>query len=251
MKRKLLLVFCLASAAVLFALVWPHFWVRIHPGYAGVVNRAFAPDEPFVIPEGVHCVAPWNETTLYDLRFQPLKIPATAVTKDGVQIQTTFSLRHLPNRRLLLHLHQNVGPEYIRRFLVPKVQAIANQILGQHSAEEIYVSQRGEIVEAIKKELRRTSQQWIVIEDFCLKAIDLPQPLREAFEGAAIEQQKKEALKARLIRELGETVAAPAEAAPSSGKKEFEFKAKGDMGGLNLPTLDELVPRPADLSGQK
>jgi len=72
--------------------------------------------------------------------------------------------------------------------------------------------------------------------------VQLPEALKASFEMAAVEQQKKDAMRARMIRELGESMtAAPDSSAPG---KAFEFKARGDMGGLNLPTLEELLPEP-------
>jgi len=244
MKGKRILLGLAGAFCLLLAVRFAssRMWVRIEPGHAGVIDHSLSSGNNAVEGEGVHLVAPWKKVTRYDLRFQQTDIPLLATSKDGITLPVAFSLRYQPNRHRLLSLHGTIGPEYVQRLLIPKTQAIAGRMLNQYSWEEIYATRRSEIQDAIEKELRKACQQWLVIDDFWMKEVQLPEALKAAFETAAVEQQKKEAMRARMVRELGESMAAPAEAAPPA-KKEFEFKPRGDMGGLNLPPLEEILPK--------
>ncbi len=241
-KRTLLWLagaFCLLLA---IRFVSSRMWIRIEPGYAGVIDHSLSSGNNTVQGEGVHLIAPWKRVTPYDLRFQQTDIPLSVTSRDGITLPVTFSLRYQPNRHRLLSLHGTIGPEYLQRLLVPKTQAIAARVLNQYSWEEIYATKRSEIQDTIEQELRKACQQWLAIDDFWMKEVQLPEALKASFEMAAVEQQKKDAMRARMIRELGESMtAAPDSSAPG---KAFEFKARGDMGGLNLPTLEELLPEP-------
>ena len=78
------------------------------------------------------------------------------MTRDGLQIDTEVTIRYRPCYRSLAQLHQEIGPDYLDKLLVPQVGALLRQIAGLCSAEQAYSTERPDIRNAVLQALRLT-----------------------------------------------------------------------------------------------
>ncbi|MBU0485493.1 MAG: prohibitin family protein [Proteobacteria bacterium] len=194
-----------STLLLLFVIVyfWQSIFITIHAGEAGVLYRRFGGGTVVdrVYNEGLHVVAPVNIMTVYNVRLQTVAHQMEVLSSKGLMVTLSLSIRYRPERQVLGVLHQEVGPDYLHRIILPEVEAKLRAILGQYEAEEIYTSKRGVVQEVVNESLAQVSQRFVLIDNVMITNIELPAKIRAAIESKLVEQQLAAAYEFRLIRE--------------------------------------------------
>ena len=154
--RGTLLFFLAISFAT--AVLLPRVIVIIPAGFAGVlfetINGGVDPTQA-PLTEGLHLILPWNTVTQYDLRIQNDNETYDVIASNGLHFQAEIAFRYRPCYNALTQLHQDVGPEYLRKLLMPQIGALMREVIAQCEPEQVISSERPEIQELVLSQLRR------------------------------------------------------------------------------------------------
>jgi len=185
---------------------WPRIFITVHAGQSGVLYKRFFGGTVVdrVYGEGFHIIFPWNIMTVYDVRYQVAPHQMEVLTNKGLKVGVTMSIRYRPETEILGVLHQVVGPDYLKKIVIPEVEAVLRTVLGRYDAEEIYTTQKGVIQQVVNEALEQVSQRFVKIDDVVITAVELPPKIRAAIEAKLEEQQLAEAYVFKLEREKSE-----------------------------------------------
>jgi len=112
------------------------------------------------------------------------------LTVDGLTINVQISLRFQIIRDRLPNLHQEIGPNYRDKVVIPIMNSAVRQTIGSYRPDDLYSTARQELqdqmlVDAVE-EMGRIP---VLIQGFVVKSITLPEVLREAIERKLIAEQ--------------------------------------------------------------
>jgi regulator of protease activity HflC (stomatin/prohibitin superfamily) len=189
-----------------FVYFWPKIFISVHSGEAAVLYKRFLGGTVVdkVYTEGFHIVAPWNIMTIYDIRYQTFLHRLEVLTNKGMKIEVILSIRYRPETEVLGVMHQEVGPDYLKKIVIPEVESTLRAVLGQYDAEDIYTTQKGVIQQVMNVSLDQVSQRFVKIDGVMITEVNLPLRIKEAIETKLEEQQLAEAYVFRLDREKSE-----------------------------------------------
>lgn len=186
----------LACAGVVTALLvlflWPSIVISIRPGEMGVLYSRLGGgtvrNETY--DEGIHLILPWDIMYIYDVRVQEESRNIEVLTVDGLTINTQISLRFQIIRDKLPALHQDIGPNFRDKVVIPIMNSAVRQTIGSYRPDDLYSTARQKLqdqmlVDAIE-EMGRIP---ILIQGFVVKSITLPQILSEAIETKLVAEQ--------------------------------------------------------------
>ena len=171
-----------------------------------------------VFGEGLHITFPWNTLTKYNVRFQKVDHTLYVLTEKGLRIELTLTIRYQPEYEVLGVLHQRVGPNYLKKIVIPQVESTLRTTIGKFQAEEVYTTQRAILQKIINKSLEQVSQKFIRIDDVIIRKVDLPKKIREAIE---FKLEQKELADAYFYKLRKETEEAKRKVIEATGIKKF------------------------------
>ncbi|MCP4953197.1 prohibitin family protein [Arenicellales bacterium nBUS_45] len=192
--------------AILIVFLWSRIFIIVRPGEAAVMYRTFTTgtQTDIVYPEGLHIVWPFNQLTRYSTRTQILLHEFTVLTNRGLPIDLRLAVRYHPIYELVGLLHQQVGPEYPERIILPQIESVLRRQIGQYSPEDIYTNKAGVLSNIITLAIEEVGRRFVNVEDIIIRELRLPDPVREAIESKLIYEQESLAYKFRLEREKRE-----------------------------------------------
>ncbi len=144
----------LFSALLLFATIvvlWPHVYVKIPAGHAGVLfrNLGGGTDLALVLKEGGNFVWPWNRVTKYDLRIQKDSQKVDVVTSDRLKTTVNYAYQFEVYYNTLPLFHKTVGPDYLDIVIRPIFAGTIREIYSSYSADEAFTTKSKEINDKI------------------------------------------------------------------------------------------------------
>ncbi len=174
--RPYLLTFGLCfTLGVLF--FWKQIVVTVYSGELGVKYSRFFTgtnlEAPY--PEGVHFLMPFDIMYVYDMRYieysKVLEIPS----QEGMPIKVLVSCIYQLDPDLLPLFHQQVGPSYREKVLIPMITSVVRQVIGTYSAEELYSTARQALEDdMLIGAISTLGRLPITIHKFLVKSIEFP-----------------------------------------------------------------------------
>ena len=187
--------------------LWPSIVISIKPGELGVLYARFRGGTQLqhTYEEGIHFIQPWNIMYIYDVRVQEETQNIDVLTVDGLTINVQISLRFQIIRDRLPALHQEIGPRYRDKVVLPIMNSAVRQTIGSYRPDDLYSTARQELqdqmlVDAVE-EMGRIP---ILIQGFVVKTITLPEVLRESIERKLVAEQNYLRYKYILLEEQQE-----------------------------------------------
>jgi len=189
-----------------FAVLWPRIVVSVQPGQGGVLYKRFFVGTvvDYVYPEGLHILWPWNQMYIYDSRVQLVMHEFDVLTNKGLPIHLRIAVRFHPEYELLGVLHQQVGPDYVHKIILPQIESVLRKNIGQHNPEDIYTNKEGILSRIIVLALEETGRKYVRIDDIIIRSLELPEPVRKAIEEKLVYEQQYQAYDFRLKKEKQE-----------------------------------------------
>lgn len=192
-RRNLIPLACVGLiSAFLVMFLWPYMVITVHPGELGVLYARFGGGtvKDRTYEEGIHLIAPWDILYVYDVRVQEETQDIDVLTRDGLTIKVQVSLRSQIIRDNLPILHQEIGPNYRSKLLIPIMNSAVRQTIGNYRPDDLYSTVRQKLqdqmlVDAIE-EMGRIP---ILIQGFVVKSITLPPALSEAIANKLVAEQ--------------------------------------------------------------
>ena len=142
---------------------------------------------------------------IYDVRVQEETQNIDVLTVDGLTINVQISLRFQIIRDRLPALHQEIGPRYRDKVVLPIMNSAVRQTIGSYRPDDLYSTARQELqdqmlVDAVE-EMGRIP---ILIQGFVVKTITLPEVLRDSIERKLVAEQNYLRYKYILLEEQQE-----------------------------------------------
>lgn len=193
--KKYFIGVIMTTLLVVLALVVliPEVLVTIHAGEKGVLYKRLFGKEGVVLDkvysEGLYTVAPWNKMTPYKIRIQQLKNTMTVLSKQGMEIELTISIRYHPKLDSLGYLHQKLGPDYEKTVVIPEVEGHILSVFGKSDIVDIYTNIYALIEKANINILNDLHLNYINIDELIVKSIVFPDAVNEAINEKIKEKQ--------------------------------------------------------------
>lgn len=153
-RRLPIIVIYLMVISLIGVVLAPYVVVTVPSGHVGLMWKRFRGgtvlDPRQLKDEGLRVLLPWDKMFLYDLRLQTTTDTYNAITKDGVSIEATISIRFRLKHDSIPQLHQAIGPDYIARLVRPEIGSRMREVIADYTAEEVYSTKRQEIQRSIR-----------------------------------------------------------------------------------------------------
>jgi prohibitin 1 len=203
------------------AVLWPRVFITVPAGHRGVLFRTLHGGSVVdtTWDEGLHLIFPWDRLTLYETRSITADLTFPLLTKDGLELEISTSVRYRPVMEMLGTLHQTVGPDYFKRVVSPDIQADLRHTVGDRTAYELYSTEGDILQEARLSATLQLAKQHIELQELLLKKIVLPAIVRQAIEEKHRQEQQVLEYEFRLVREEKEAERKRTEAA---GVRDFQ-----------------------------
>lgn len=193
LRRNRIKIICTGLVLTLLAVfLWPNIVISIRPGELGVLYSRFHGGTQLTrtYEEGLHLIQPWDIMYIYDVRVQEESQDIDVLTVDGLTINVQISLRFQLIRNRLPLLHQEIGPRYREKVVIPIMNSAVRQTIGSYRPDDLYSTARQELqdqmlVDAVE-EMGRIP---ILIQGFVVKSITLPEVLSDSIERKLVAEQ--------------------------------------------------------------
>ncbi|MCC5931645.1 MAG: prohibitin family protein [Cyclobacteriaceae bacterium] len=184
-------------------------FVTIESGQRGVLFKKFGGglDKDKIFSEGFHVKAPWNTMFVYDVRENSAEEKMEVLDRSGLSLQVEVSVRFHPEYEKIGDIHQRFGEFYADRLVKPEVRSTVRRVMGRYSAEEIYSTKRAEVERSIIEETRAilsAADNNINMKALLIRAIILPEQIKNAIESKLQQEQEALAYQFRLEKERSE-----------------------------------------------
>ena len=181
-KTPYIIVLILGLALALF-LLWFRIVIIIDSGQAGVLFRLFTGTQiDYVYSEGLHLISPLNTMYKYEVRKQVALHEFDVLTARGMTVHLSLAIRYQPEMELLGVLHQRIGPDYVKRVIVPQTESVMRRQLGNYSAEDIYTNKEGLLTNTILLALDEVGRNFVKMDDIIIRSIQMPPTIKGAIE---------------------------------------------------------------------
>ena len=187
-------------------LFWRTIFVVILPGQVGVTYDLFRGTRLGIhTREGLTVKLPWNRIYIYDARLQNAHIQVHALSREGMVIDIEAVVLFRPDAQHLSQLHQEIGPDYLPRTVIPLAMSAVREYVAQHDSHELYTVEaaalKRDIIDATRAEL---SRHHIVVDNVLLERLTLPKNVLGAIEEKLTQEQIAAAYGFRLESEKAE-----------------------------------------------
>ena len=220
-------------ALMLFIILTNTTFLTIDPGHNGVLFKRFGGglDKEKVYGQGFHVVAPWNTMFIYDSRIQENFEEMNVLSKNGLNIQVELSYRYHPISDQIGFLHDNIGPDYHDRILMPEIRSATREVIGKYLPEELYSVKREAIQDEIYTQTKEAVfEKFINLDAVLIRGVVLPQTLQAAIERKLKEEQASLEYEYRLEKERKE-----------AERKIIEAQAKADANKILSASLTDKI----------
>ena len=196
---------------------WDMIFITIYPGEAGVLFKRFFKRGTVterVYPEGVNIIWPWNEMYIYNVRIQEMKQVVNVLSKNGLTIEVSVSVRYYLDKQKVPTLHQKVGPEFEEKIIIPSTISSVREVVGEYLPEALYTTARHVIQDELLVEvIEETGRIPIIYDDMIVENIKLPDLINTAIETKLRQQQqyleyqyKIQQAEAEIVRKKNEAI---------------------------------------------
>lgn len=182
----------LGALAFLVAFLTPDMFITVESGEVGVLYRRFGggTQTEQVIGEGFTMISPWDRIFIYTVRVQEVRHEMPVLTNDGLQVNLQLSIRFHPERDMVALLHQQVGPEYKEKIVIPEVESVLRTTMGHFGMNEVYGADRGVLQHIITDSLDEVSQKYVQIDDVIVRSVELPPQVKKIIEDKMLEKER-------------------------------------------------------------
>lgn len=162
-------------------------------------------DKDDIKTPGIHMKAPWNEVYVYEVSETKQEETMNVLDKSGLTITVDITVRFYPLYDRIGYIHEKFNLSYIEKLVIPEVRSSVRQVMGRYTAEEIYSTKRSEVELAIKTETGDVlGANNIEMKAFLIRAITLPEQIKQAIENKLEQEQEALAYQFRLDKEKSE-----------------------------------------------
>lgn len=204
--------FSMTIGSLLFMLAFAFFWNRIvytiRPGEEAVFWSRFTGTEiDAIYKEGLHLIFPWDKLYIYDLRIQAVDHTVKVLSTDGLEISVDVTTRFHPESKTVPQLHQEVGPEYASRIVLPEVVSAVREVIGRYRPEQLYTLRTDQTErEIVQRAAVQTRERFVELDDVLIRRLELPETVQAAIQRKLNQEQEALEYEYRLEKERREAL---------------------------------------------
>ncbi len=151
-----------------------------------------------VYQQGIHLKAPWQSVTTFNTATQSYDMTpgqndsVTCVTKEGLNVELSISIFYniIPDKAPLIKSNLGEDGVYQESVVRPVFRSVVRNVIAQHTAEEVYSSQKPIIENEILDNLNvMMNPRFIQIQAVLLRDIILPEQLTSSITAKLQAQQ--------------------------------------------------------------
>lgn len=212
--------------------------VIVHAGERAVIFDNFRGVLPSVRAEGMTFVVPFVQKAIrYDIKTQTYNIGTSdtdssgtvgvesaieARTADGQTVQVELSVRFHPVPEDIWKLHQEVGPGYVYKIIVPEIRSVVRTVVALYNVMDVYSSKRMEMQNRIDHDLRATFEKYhIQLAEVLIRNTVFSDEFQKAIEAKQVALQESQRMEYILQKETQE-------------KKRKIIEAEGDAQSIKI-----------------
>ncbi|RMD72064.1 MAG: prohibitin family protein, partial [Bacteroidetes bacterium] len=144
-----------------------------------------------------------------------------------------LSYRYQPMPEKIGYLHDEIGPDYHRRIIIPEIRSATREVIGKYLPEELYSTKREAIQDEIFERTQKSvAEKYIILDAVLIREVTLPESLQKAIERKLSEEQAALEYEYRLERERKE-----------AERRIIEAKAKAEANRILNASLSENILR--------
>lgn len=150
-------VILLFSSIIVF---WKNVILTVPSGFIGVIYRPLmgGVDLEVILNEGVHLVAPWNQVFFYDNHILTHDMTIDVMTSDLLKSQATITFQYQVDKNTLPYLHRFLGPDYLKKIIIPTVETATRNEIAQLDASSAYVAD----IKLLSEKIASSSDQLLI-----------------------------------------------------------------------------------------
>ena len=199
--KKIVPVAIIIVAIILIIVFWSKMTITIDAGEGGVLFRRFGGgvDTSRTYGEGFHFLAPWNKMFVFETRQQEISEDLNVLSSNGLEIKVDVSCWYQPTYSQLGLLQRDIGPDYLRRIIIPALRASARSVIGRYTPEQIYSTKRDVIQDEIYVETKNLlDKKYVQTNQILIRSIILPPTIKKAIESKLKQEQESLEYKFKL-----------------------------------------------------
>jgi len=197
-KKKYLIIFLLICSSITI-IFWERIFITAHVGEAGVLFHRFSGTEiDKIYKEGLHIISPLDIMTIYETRNQIALHEFDVLSVKGLRIHLAIAIRYRPQYDMLPTLHQQIGPDYLQRVVLPQIESVMRKQLGSYNADQIYTNENGLLNRAIILAINEVGRNYVVVDDVIIRSLSLPDNIVKAIEDKLTQQEYLRSYEFRL-----------------------------------------------------
>lgn len=215
----------LAAAAVLVIIIYACCTAIVPTGYTGILTT-FGRVADYTLDAGFHFKSPFQEVTLMDNREQKNAFNTEAFSSDIQQVQVKGSINYNINKTTAMNLFKDVGTEYFKTLVSPRLMENLKAVFSKYTAEELISSREKLSIETREILSNEMTRYGINIISVSIEDIDFADAFTDAVEAKQVAQQSK--LKAEIEQEQ-----ATMEAEQAAARKKIAAEAEAAVQKIN------------------
>ncbi len=191
--KKIVPVAIIIVAIILVIVFWSKMTITIDAGEGGVLFRRFGGgvDTSRTYGEGFHFLAPWNKMFVFETRQQEISEDLNVLSSNGLEIKVDVSCWYQPTYSQLGLLQRDIGPDFLRRIIIPALRASARSVIGRYTPEQIYSTKRDVIQDEIYVETKNLlDKKYVQTNQILIRSIILPPTIKKAIESKLKQEQE-------------------------------------------------------------
>lgn len=175
----------------------------IDTGEVGIVSQLGSLS---TLDPGPHLVLPIiSSVSKLSTKTQLLDQSNFVPTKEGLTVELDTAILYRLNPKSAQTLFGSVGRDFATKIVEPEASSAVRGLTSESEAKALYTSGRATIQNNLKEELSsRLGQRGIVVEDVLLKAVELPEELKQSIEQKAKAEQESARMEFVLAKEQQE-----------------------------------------------
>lgn len=192
--------------SLLILVLWQRVIITIGSGEAGVLYRRLIGGTivDYVYPEGFYVIFPWDIMTIYDAREQLIKHEFDVLTNKGLPIHLKIAVRFHPQYDLIGVLHQQIGPDYVEKVIIPQIESVLRKNIGQYDPEDIYTNKQGILSRIILLAMEETGRKYVQVDEIMIRSLELPESIKRSIEEKLVYEQQYKGYQYLIAKEKEE-----------------------------------------------
>lgn len=186
-RKYIKMIGCICAIALIVVSCFTY----IPTGYTGIVTT-FGKVHDSTLDAGISFKAPWDNIIRMDNREQRFPFSLSAFSKDIQEVAIVGSVNININKQVAMNLYREVGINYVKILVAPRVQEDVKSIIAQYTAEEL-VANRNSLSEGIMGLLRDDlATNGVNVISVAVEDLDFSDAFTSAVEAKQVATQEKQ-----------------------------------------------------------